>query len=48
MLQSTVVDSPGEQEATQAISREGLFHTTIVLGPPGNSRDAGVIKDDPA
>ena len=47
VLQSTKVDSPGEQEAAPATSLEGLFHDTVVLGTPGKSGDAGVLRDDP-
>ena len=47
VLQSTVIDSPVEQGATPAISCEGLSHATIVLGTPGNSCDAEVLRDDP-
>ena len=37
------MDSPVEQEANPAISREGWSHATDVLGTPGNSGDAGVL-----
>ena len=39
---STVVDSPGEQRETPAISREGLSRAADVLRAPDNSGDAGV------
>ena len=47
MPKSSVIDSSDEQEATTAASREGLSHAAAVPGTPGNSSDAGVLRDDP-
>ena len=47
MPKSTVVDSPGEEGFTLAITREGLSQAAVVLRTSGNSGDVGVLRDDP-
>ena len=40
-------NSPGEQETTSAISREGWSHAADVLTTPDTSSDAKVLMEDP-
>ena len=47
MPKSNEVDSPGQQEAASATSREGWSRAAAVLRTPDTSSDARVLREDP-